>query len=239
MKLYGTEDQRVELTHAQATALLESWLGAGVTCRGIEPMEGGVCSEVFRLRFDRPPHWAVVKLLPGDGEAFRRERRCLDYLRRHTSLPCPEVYAQDGSRTIIPFSFLLLECMPGMNLESAYPSAAGILTWRREFEFRRGGGARAILRDSFVMSSGVADIRVPFFCQAKTTLLAPGRIRIATESKALVMEYPAAILRAGIQAVPLSDSKLRSVWGSELHKIELRYVGGKSADSYELVFRPD
>jgi fructosamine-3-kinase len=119
MKLYGTEEQRIELTRAQATALLENWLGKGVTCESTEPMEGGFCSEVYRLRFDWPPHRAVVKLRPDSDGAFGRERLFLDYLRRNTRFPCPEVYAQDDSRTVIPFAFLLLECMPGMNLDAA------------------------------------------------------------------------------------------------------------------------
>ena len=109
----------VPLTRTQASALLRHWLGRGVVCREIEPLEGGMCSAVFRLEFERPPYSAVVKLRTShQDDPLPRERERLVYLRQHTSVPCPRVYLQDDSRKVIPYSFLLLECLPGMNLGS-------------------------------------------------------------------------------------------------------------------------
>ena len=127
------ERQAVELTNTQATRLLEHWLGGRVACKSIVPLEGGICSSVFRLQFDRPPYWAVVKLRrdPSD-DPLPRERVCLDYLRRHTSVPCPEVYLQDSSCRVIPYPFLLLERLPGVNFESAQLQPAERITIERE-----------------------------------------------------------------------------------------------------------
>ena len=120
----GSEMPRREdapLTRTQASALLRHWLGRGAACREIEPLEGGFCSAVYRLEFERPPYSAVVKLQTNrQDDPLPRERERLDYLRRHTSVPCPRVYLQDNSRKVIPYSFLVLECLPGTNLESAH-----------------------------------------------------------------------------------------------------------------------
>jgi len=112
--------ENVPFTRAQAATLLRHWLEADVTCRELKPLEGGICSAVFRLQFQTPPYSAVVKLRSGhEDDPLPRECERLEYLRRHTKVPCPRVYLQDDSRDIIPYSFLLLECLPGTNLQSA------------------------------------------------------------------------------------------------------------------------
>ena len=108
------------LTLPQATSVLTQWLGHQVTCESMVPLKGGICSPVFRLELNRPPHSAVIKLQDvGEDDPLPRERRRLDYLHEHTKLPCPHVYLQDDSRAIVPYSFLLMECLPGVNLGAA------------------------------------------------------------------------------------------------------------------------
>lgn len=114
------EPKAITLALPHATALLAHWLGSEVRCHSIVPLKGGICSPVFRLEFDRPPHLAVVKLQDADeDDPLPRERLRLDYLHEHTKLPCPHVYLQDDSRAIVPYSFLLSECLPGVNLGAA------------------------------------------------------------------------------------------------------------------------
>ena len=50
------------LTRTEASALLRYWLGKGVVCREMKPLEGSICSAVFRLEFEGPPYSAVAKL---------------------------------------------------------------------------------------------------------------------------------------------------------------------------------
>lgn len=110
----------INLALPHATSLLALWLGGKVRCHAITPLKGGITSPVFRLEFDRPPHSAVLKLQDvGDDDPLPRERRRLDYLLEYTRLPCPQVYLQDDSRATIPYSFLLLECLPGVDLGAA------------------------------------------------------------------------------------------------------------------------
>ena len=107
----------LELTSAQAELILDGWLGGPVTCTGIEPLDGGMVNSVFRLRFDRAPHVAVVKLHGPLGSSFEREARALRHLREETTCPVPEVYVHDGSGVLVPPAYLLLECIPGVCLD--------------------------------------------------------------------------------------------------------------------------
>jgi len=125
--------ESIPLTREQASSLLRHWLGEDVPCRALQPLEGGFCSAVFRLRFETPPYSAVVKLQSDhEDDPLPRERERLEYLRQHTKVPCPRVYIQDDSRAVIPYSFLLLECLPGSNLEAARLAAPFRATVERE-----------------------------------------------------------------------------------------------------------
>ncbi len=112
--------ENIPFTKEQATALLGYWLGREAACREVQPLEGGICSAVFRLTFDRPPYAAVVKLQSNCRDnPLPRESARLAYLRQHTNVPCPTVYLEDHTANVIPYPFLLLEFLPGTNLESA------------------------------------------------------------------------------------------------------------------------
>ncbi|MBN1917214.1 MAG: aminoglycoside phosphotransferase family protein [Verrucomicrobia bacterium] len=121
------------MTRAQASTLLGHWLGRETDCREVEPLHGGICSAVFRLQFETPPYVSVVKLqADNEDDPLPRECRKLEHLHQHTAVPCPRVYLQDTSRTIIPYSFLLMECLAGTNLEAVHLSASSRRTVERE-----------------------------------------------------------------------------------------------------------
>lgn len=114
----------IHLTREQAGDILSCWMGRGVTCHSTRQLDGGVCSGVFLLEFDESPHSAVVKLIDSledvpENDCLLRESRRLEFLHQHTNVPCPSVYLQDRSGKAVPYSFLLLERLPGINLWSA------------------------------------------------------------------------------------------------------------------------
>lgn len=101
----------------QARRLLEGWLGRPVTCLGMQRLKGGLVNTVIRLDLDQPPYRAVVKLHDGSGGGFVAEARALEYLRAETTCPVPQVYLLDVTRRLVPYSFLLLEHLPGECLD--------------------------------------------------------------------------------------------------------------------------
>ena len=103
------------LDPCQAEQILTSWLGDEVVCSQTERLQGGMINTVLRLSFNRPPYQAVIKLNSIQVN-FRGEAMALDYLRSQTRFPCPGVYLEDNSGEKVPFSFLLMENLPGENL---------------------------------------------------------------------------------------------------------------------------
>ena len=104
----------LELSQQQARALLGAWLGQEVRSVELRRMHGGMVNSVLHLTFDRAPGRAVVKLHT-PGYSFEQEARNLRLLR-HEGLPCPRVYAVGDGSQVIPYAYLLLEALPGLNL---------------------------------------------------------------------------------------------------------------------------
>ena len=105
------------LTLDQAEAVLSDWLGSAARCSGIERLHGGMLNSVLRLRFDRDPYTAVIKL-NNEGEGFAKEAIALGHLRER-GFPCPDVYTVSDGSGPIPYMYLLLETIPGVTMLQA------------------------------------------------------------------------------------------------------------------------
>jgi len=110
-------DTDLKLETKQAEAVLEAWLGGSVACMGMDRLEGGMLNTVLRLRFDRDPGTAVIKLSREGGD-FVREARALRHMRER-AFPCPTVYDLGGAASLLPHSYLLLETLPGVHMGQA------------------------------------------------------------------------------------------------------------------------
>ncbi len=104
----------LHLSPEQAEGILSAWLGTRVHCTGIERLVGGMINTVLRLRFDRDPYTAVIKLNSA-GTRFHDEAQILRHLRDR-GFPCPSVYAVDDDARLLPCTYLLLETLPGANM---------------------------------------------------------------------------------------------------------------------------
>ena len=121
------------LTTPQAEAVLSRWLGSGVRCSRIEPLQGGMINTALRLTFDQTPFTAVIKLnMDQDSPVLQSERLRLDYLKAHTQLPIPRVYQYAAAGPSLPYSYLLLETIPGVNMIQASLSPEDQATIGRE-----------------------------------------------------------------------------------------------------------
>ena len=73
---------------------------------------------VWKASFDCEPSHAVLKLRSvGDGGSAV-EAQHLSFLQTHTQLPVPQVYHEDSTGQHIPFACLVLEMLPGRNLDA-------------------------------------------------------------------------------------------------------------------------
>ena len=98
------------------SSLLECWLGGALRPARMDRLSGGACSAVYHLQFDRPPHDAVAEIYPNATDSFVRQRDLTTFIATHASFPAPKVFHEDSTRSRLPFAFLLLERLEGLNL---------------------------------------------------------------------------------------------------------------------------
>ena len=108
----------IEITKKQAECILERWLKAPVTCYTLKRLEGGMLNSVVKLEFNKAPFCAVLKMNTNDSSDFPGEKKRLDYLKSINALPVPEVYDISLPNDDIPFCYLLMECVSGVNLSN-------------------------------------------------------------------------------------------------------------------------
>jgi len=108
----------VELTRSEAEIILQQWLGRAVRCRGLRPLTGGCVNTVIEVHFDHSLSPVVFKMAhgPGFGEG---EHAILDFYRKNTRFPVPEPYFYDTSASELPYSYLVMQRLPGENMGSA------------------------------------------------------------------------------------------------------------------------
>jgi fructosamine-3-kinase len=111
--------ENFELDPEHASEMLRAAFGPGAALRGLERLSGGACSAVYAMDFDGPPHQAVVKIYPNPDGDFARERQLTQYVAQLAAGGVPRVYHEDSTRARVPFAFILLERLGGVNLAQA------------------------------------------------------------------------------------------------------------------------
>lgn len=124
----------VDPSRAEIEAILASWLGRTARTGEIRQLKGGLICTILEVSYadDRPP---VVLRLSGEvGDAYlARQAEATLYTRRHTAFPMPELYRYDISGDLVPYSYALMERIPGQHLGEVRESLSeeqlgGILT---------------------------------------------------------------------------------------------------------------
>lgn len=110
----------IALTPEEVGHMLEAWLEYPAECLSLEHLTGGCVYNVFEVTFDGPGSPVVLKVAaePGD-EGLGREAQTLSYFAAHTGFPVPRALHADLSGEAVPYSYVILERVPGVNLAEA------------------------------------------------------------------------------------------------------------------------
>lgn len=120
-----------------------------------------------------------------------------------------------------------------MELAPAYPSVAGVRSWRRELVFERGERPSVVVREEFELEAAAP---------VEAILMTGPRPRPADDGVQLgpgapvVLEVTAGDLEIVIEPLAVTDARLRESWGERVHRIHLRgrRPTAKGAWSYRL-----
>jgi len=110
----------VHLTREQCDTILESWLGKYEQCTAIHRMTGGCVHTVLEVTFGDSNDRVVFKVAHEPRhEGIEREFNVLRYYREHALFPLPEPLFCDISGSLLPYSFMIMERLPGEHMGDA------------------------------------------------------------------------------------------------------------------------
>ena len=126
-----------------------------------------------------------------------------------------------------------------LNLANAYPPGAGLLRWQRRIRLER--GCRVLVEETFELADA-RPVAVSLLTPCPACLAEPGRVTLAARplgddrtTAAATLRYPANLLSARIEALPLDDPGLSRTWGGGLTRVVLETVEARANGAWEWV----
>ncbi len=107
----------------------------------------------------------------------------------------------------------------GMNIEHAYPSEAGLKSWRRTFRFDRAANDIEI-RDRYAMKKAAGEITLTLMSPCRAVESAPGELTL--QPAGVKVSFDAKAFHAVTEEINITDGHLRSSWGDRLYRILLK-----------------
>ena len=123
-----------------------------------------------------------------------------------------------------------------MDIASAYPEEAGVKVWFRTVRLNRGKDIQVI--DSFELKEKSRGIIQNLITPCQIIQGKPGILVLRDSEKQaeLILQYNPDRLSIQIEAIPLDDDRLVSIWGPRLYRILLRPKSAAKRDTWILQF---
>ncbi len=113
-----------------------------------------------------------------------------------------------------------------LDIAAAYPPEAGLKSWVRTLALERAGGV--VVEDRYELTSKPKTVTLSLMTPCRVTVrggvLVFGRRKLPngrTSGSARLL-YNAAVLKAGVEEVRVSDPRLASIWGPKLFRVLLK-----------------
>lgn len=153
-------------------------------------IEKGMTNDVFSLDDD---HVIKIATYYADLVDLGKENWIYGELQK-ACIPSPQVYGYDDSKTIIPYSYIVLEKVKGVSLDDAWPSLS---------EEEKG----AWMREIGVVLAQIHSISLPNFGER----LLDGKFQGPNNYKEFLVSYLAKILQEVEESGLLSQDKLENI----------------------------
>jgi hypothetical protein len=111
----------------------------------------------------------------------------------------------------------------GLNLERAYTNEAGVKSYRRTIDFK--GGKEILLKDQYVFNNAQNSIDLNIMTCFGIDENKPGQLVLYNKSNPsdrLKLTYNKEVLTLDIEPIPITDNRLKSVWGDEITRLVFR-----------------
>jgi hypothetical protein len=110
-----------------------------------------------------------------------------------------------------------------LDLTMAYPDEAGVEQWIRTAELNRAEAGEVSIIDQFTLSEAAQDVAWHWMTPYRPERDATGRIWIdpGAKGRLLVLRYDGDLVPE-IESITNDDSRLQSVWGTEIYRLTLK-----------------
>ena len=110
-----------------------------------------------------------------------------------------------------------------LNIEQAWPTDAGLKSWRRSFQLDRGRNELE-LTDKWVMN-GAGKLEWTFMTPCKVSIAGPGDVileRAEAGSPKVSLRFHSAGVAPIVEAIPIADARLKGSWGATINRVLLK-----------------
>ena len=110
-----------------------------------------------------------------------------------------------------------------LNIEQAWPKEAGLKSWRRSLQLDRGKNELG-LTDKWAMTAP-GKLEWTFMTPCKVKIAGPGEVvleRVEAGSPKLSLRFDAAGITAAVEAIPITDARLKGSWGGNINRVLLK-----------------
>lgn len=104
-----------------------------------------------------------------------------------------------------------------MDIAGAYPESAAVKSWIRTYQLK---SDRLVITDQARLKKRKAPQQFHFMSQGRLNLK-PGSVGIQVDSHDIELKYDAKKLTVHVDTIPLPDTRLSKVWGSEIYRLTL------------------
>nr|MBA2246814.1 heparinase II/III family protein [Chloroflexia bacterium] len=108
-----------------------------------------------------------------------------------------------------------------LDIASAYPSEAGIRSWRRSIRLDRGPEAAVTLRDTWDLAWAPAQLTLALMAASDVEVVEPGVLRCMGVGRSLDVRFDPATFDAEIERIDIDDTRLSPVWGDHVSRVLL------------------
>ena len=125
-----------------------------------------------------------------------------------------------------------------MDLAKAYPAAAAVKEWQRQFTYNR-NVQELTVADSFELDKYLAPSVLSFVACRQPVKEKDGLVRLASASGtgSMTMTYNPSLLDMDIEEQAVDDTSIASVWGKTVYRIKLTAKGQNLKGKFEIKFR--
>lgn len=104
------------------------------------------------------------------------------------------------------------------DIAGAYPQEAQVKSWIRSYKL---AGNVLKVSDKFNLGATTSANVINFMTWGDVDISTPGVVMVSVQGRNMQLKYDRNVFDATIEAIPLDDSRLSSVWGDQVYRISL------------------